>query len=104
AISLYCFSRRAFLCDEYARRVLSDRGAAVPASYRSFRRALDPALARTSLTVAELAVLHGLIVAEGKLRARWTHRRPAAEHDEPSGRTSGDQVPQPGRRTARIGA
>lgn len=70
AISLYCFSRRAFLCDEYARRVLSDRGAAVPASYRSFRRALDPALARASLTVAELAELHGLIVEEGKLRAR----------------------------------
>ena len=70
AISLYCFCRPAFLCDEYARRVLTDRGAAVPASYRSFRRALGPALARASLTVAELAELHGLIVEEGKLRAR----------------------------------
>lgn len=50
--------------------MLTDRGAAVPASYRSFRRALGPALARASLTVAELAELHGLIVEEGKLRAR----------------------------------
>ncbi|MGO1228758.1 MAG: endonuclease III domain-containing protein [Brachybacterium sp.] len=70
AISLYCFRRPAFLCDEYARRVLGDRGAVVPASYRAFRRALDPALAAARFDVAELAEVHGLIVEEGKLRGR----------------------------------
>src|SRR5699024_1582024 len=58
----------------------------------------------SSLTVAELAELHGLIVEEGKLRARGTPRRPGAQPEGPSGRPGGDQVPQPGRRTARIGA
>src|SRR5699024_4015057 len=66
AIGLYCFGRPAFLCDEYARRLLRGRGAAVPASYRSFRRALGPALARARFSVEELAELHGLIVEEGK--------------------------------------
>ena len=66
AIGLYCFGRPAFLCDEYARRLLRVRGAAVPASYRSFRRALGPALARARFSVEELAELHGLIVEEGK--------------------------------------
>lgn len=70
AISLYCFRRPAFLCDEYARRVLGDRGALVPASYRAFRRALGPALEVARLEVAELAELHGLIIEEGKLRGR----------------------------------
>lgn len=70
AICLYCFSRPAFLCDEYARRVLGDRGTTVPASYRAFRRAIAPALTEAALSVAELAELHGLIVEEGKLRAR----------------------------------
>lgn len=70
AISLYCFSRPAFLCDEYARRALSERGAVVPGSYRAFARALAPALEEAALTVPELAELHGLIVEEGKLRAR----------------------------------
>lgn len=70
AIALYCFGRPAFLCDEYARRVLTDRGAEVPGSYRAFRRALAPALAGAGLDVPELAELHGLIVEEGKLRGR----------------------------------
>jgi len=70
ALSLYCFRRPAFLCDEYARRVLSDRGAAVPGTYRAFRRAVEPALADAGLDVPELAELHGLIVEEGKLRGR----------------------------------
>jgi endonuclease III related protein len=70
AIALYCFGRPAFLCDEYARRVLTDRGAEVPGSYRAFRRALSPALAGADLDVSELAELHGLIVEEGKLRGR----------------------------------
>lgn len=70
AISLYCFGRPAFLCDEYARRVLGDRGATVPGSYRAFRRALAPALAEAALEAHELAELHGLIVEEGKLRGR----------------------------------
>lgn len=69
AISLYCFGRPAFLCDEYARRVLTDRGVQVPRSYRAFRRAIDPALQRARLSAAELAELHGLIVEEGKARA-----------------------------------
>jgi endonuclease-3 related protein len=70
AISLYCFSRPAFLCDEYARRALRERGATVPGSYRAFARALVPALEQAAFTVPELAELHGLIVEEGKLRAR----------------------------------
>lgn len=70
AISLYCFSRPAFLCDEYARRALRERGAAVPGSYRAFARTLVPALEQAAFTVPELAELHGLIVEEGKLRAR----------------------------------
>ncbi|HEX7351860.1 endonuclease III [Brachybacterium sp.] len=70
ALSLYCFRRPAFLCDEYARRVLSDRGAEVPGTYRAFRRAVEPALADAGLDVPELAELHGLIVEEGKLRGR----------------------------------
>ena len=70
AISLYCFSRPAFLCDEYARRTLRERGAEVPGTYRAFARALVPALEEAAFTVPELAELHGLIVEEGKLRAR----------------------------------
>lgn len=70
AISLYCFARPAFLCDEYARRALRERGAEVPGTYRAFARALVPALEEAALTVPELAELHGLIVEEGKLRAR----------------------------------
>jgi len=70
AISLYCFGRPAFLCDEYARRALRERGAEVPGSYRAFARTLAPALEEASFTVPELAELHGLIVEEGKLRAR----------------------------------
>lgn len=66
AISLYCFSRPAFLCDEYARRLLRERGMEVPASYRAFRRAIAPALEAAELSVAELAELHGLIVEQGK--------------------------------------
>ena len=69
AISLYCFSRPAFLCDEYARRALRERGAEVPGSYRAFARALAPALEDAAFDVPELAELHGLIVEEGKLRA-----------------------------------
>lgn len=68
AISLYCFSRPAFLCDEYARRVLGDRGAAVPGSYRAFRRGLEGAVADAGFEALELAELHGLIVEEGKRR------------------------------------
>ncbi|MGP9539328.1 endonuclease III [Brachybacterium sp. AOP43-C2-M15] len=70
AISLYCFSRPAFVCDEYARRLLRARGAEVPASYRAFRRVLGPALERARFEVAELGELHGLIVEDGKLRGR----------------------------------
>ncbi|HIY23581.1 MAG TPA: endonuclease III [Candidatus Brachybacterium merdigallinarum] len=70
AISLYVLRRPAFLCDEYARRLLTDRGWDVPRSYRAFRRALDPALQEARFSVAELAELHGLIVEEGKLRGR----------------------------------
>ncbi|WP_394214236.1 endonuclease III domain-containing protein [Brachybacterium vulturis] len=66
AISLYCFGRPAFLCDEYARRLLRERGAVVPGSYRAFRRALSEALVAARFEVAELAELHGLIVEEGK--------------------------------------
>ena len=70
AISLYCFGRRAFLCDEYARRLLRDRGVEVPASYRAFRRGITPALEQSAFTVDELAELHGLIVEEGKAATR----------------------------------
>lgn len=70
AISLYCFSRPAFLCDDYARRALRERGAEVPGTYRAFARALAPALEEAAFGVPELAELHGLIVEEGKLRAR----------------------------------
>ena len=76
AICLYCFSRPAFLCDEYARRALRERGAVVPGSYRAFARALAPALEKAAFTVPELAELHGLIVEEGKLRARPAARPP----------------------------
>ena len=65
-IGLYCFGRPAFVCDEYARRVLRERGAEVPGSYRAFRREIAPALERAGLTVPELAELHGLLVEEGK--------------------------------------
>ena len=78
AISLYCFCRPAFLCDEYARRVLRARGAMVPGSYRAFRRALEGALAEAEFEVAELAELHGLIVEEGKTLRSWS-APPAAE-------------------------
>lgn len=67
AIGLYCFSRPAFVCDEYARRLLREKGHEVPGSYEAFRRALAPAVERAGFTVAELAELHGLIVEEGKL-------------------------------------
>ena len=76
AICLYCFSRPAFLCDEYARRALRERGAVVPSSYRAFARALAPALEEAAFSVPELAELHGLIVEEGKLRARPAARPP----------------------------
>ncbi|APX32182.1 endonuclease III [Brachybacterium sp. P6-10-X1] len=66
AISLYCFSRPVFVCDEYARRLFRERGMEVPASYRAFRRAITPALEAAELTAAELAELHGLIVEHGK--------------------------------------
>ncbi|AXK45290.1 endonuclease III [Brachybacterium saurashtrense] len=75
AISLYCFGRPAFLCDEYARRLLRERGMAVPASYPAFRRALEQPLAAAGFTVAELAELHGLIVEEGKARAAAASRQ-----------------------------
>lgn len=78
AISLYCFCRPAFLCDEYARRVLRARGATVPGSYRAFRRALEGALAEAEFEVAELAELHGLIVEEGKT-LRSSSAPPAVE-------------------------
>lgn len=70
AILLYCFRRPAFLCDEYARRVLGDRGHAVPRSYPAFARALHAPLASARFSVPELAELHGLIVEEGKARSR----------------------------------
>lgn len=66
AISLYCFARPVFVCDEYARRLLRKLGMEVPSSYRAFRRAIAPALERAELSVTELAELHGLIVEEGK--------------------------------------
>lgn len=66
AIALYCFSRPAFVCDEYARRLLRERGHAVPGAYPAFRRAIAPAVERAAFTVAELAELHGLIVEDGK--------------------------------------
>lgn len=65
-IGLYCFERPAFVCDEYARRVLRERGEEVPGSYPAFRRKVAPALARADFTVSELAELHGLLVEEGK--------------------------------------
>lgn len=70
AISLYCFERPAFLCDEYARRVLTARGVAVPGTYRTFAQLLAPGLAAAAFTVPELAELHGLVVEEGKTVAR----------------------------------
>lgn len=70
AISLYCFSRPAFLCDEYARRLLRERGAEVPGSYPAFRRMIGPAIDQADFGVPELAELHGLIVEEGKLSSR----------------------------------
>lgn len=70
AISLYVLRRPAFLCDEYARRLFTERGWPPPRSYRAFRRALGPALAEARFSVAELAELHGLIVEEGKLAGR----------------------------------
>lgn len=73
-ISLYCFGRSAFICDEYARRVLRARGAQVPGSYPAFRRAVAPALERGAFSVAELAELHGLLVEEGKLASRAAAR------------------------------
>lgn len=80
AISLYVFSRPAFLCDEYARRILRERGVEVPRGYAAFRRAIAPALARAAFTTAELAQLHGLIVEEGRHRSRRgtspAHRSP----------------------------
>src|SRR5690606_31252950 len=57
AISLYCFSRPAFLCDEYARRALRERGAVLPGSYRAVARALTPALEEAAFSVPELAEL-----------------------------------------------
>ncbi|MGO1975897.1 endonuclease III domain-containing protein [Brachybacterium tyrofermentans] len=69
-IGLYCFERPAFVCDEYARRVLRERGPEVPGSYPAFRRKIAPALARADFTVAELAELHGLLVEEGKRTSR----------------------------------
>lgn len=65
-IGLYCFGRPAFVCDEYARRVLRERGAEVPGTYRAFRRQIAAALGRADFTVPELAELHGLLVEEGK--------------------------------------
>ncbi|MGP9681032.1 MULTISPECIES: endonuclease III domain-containing protein [unclassified Brachybacterium] len=69
-IGLYCFGRPAFVCDEYARRVLRGRGAEVPGSYPAFRREIAPTLERADFTVAELAELHGLLVEEGKLDSK----------------------------------
>ncbi|MDN5900042.1 MAG: endonuclease III [Brachybacterium sp.] len=86
-ISLYCFGRPAFLCDEYARRLLRERGAVVPGSYRAFRQALSDALAAASFEVAELAELHGLIVEEGK-RKRGTAQ--AVERTASSGHSTSD--------------
>lgn len=77
AIGLYCFGRPAFLCDEYARRLLTDRGVVVPRGYPAFRRGLAPALERAAFTVPELAELHGLVVEEGKRSATLRRRRAA---------------------------
>ncbi|WP_422114807.1 endonuclease III domain-containing protein [Brachybacterium sp. UNK5269] len=82
AICLYCFARPAFLCDEYARRLLQERGVVVPASYRAFARLIAPAVARAGFSVPELAELHGLIVEQGKSSAaradlRWSSAPPA---------------------------
>lgn len=88
-IALYCFGRPAFLCDEYARRVLTDRGAQVPGSYPAFRRSLAPALADAGFEVPELAELHGLIVEEGKARGRKASAQ-VVERTASSGRSTTD--------------
>lgn len=82
AIALYCFRRPAFVCDEYARRLLRERGAGPPASYRALRRALEPALRAARFEVAELAELHGLIVEEGKLAAGRRARTAEGPHPQ----------------------
>lgn len=96
AISLYCFGRPAFLCDEYARRALAERGHAVPRSYAAFARALAPSLAEAAFTVAELAELHGLIVEEGKAAALARPRpaRPTPGVPVPSGLRPSSRAPR----------
>ncbi|MGP9746770.1 endonuclease III domain-containing protein [Brachybacterium sp. AOP29-B2-41] len=89
ALSMYCFGRPAFLCDEYARRVLGDRGAEVPGNYPAFRRALAPALSTAGFEVSELAELHGLIVEEGKARGRNASAQ-VVERTASSGRSTTD--------------
>ncbi|MGY5764749.1 endonuclease III [Brachybacterium sp. DNPG3] len=75
AIALYCFARPVLVCDEYARRLLRERGHRVPGTYAAFRREIAPAVARAGFSVEELAELHGLIVEEGKVRAASRGRR-----------------------------
>lgn len=93
AISLYCFGRPAFLCDEYARRALAERGHAVPRSYTAFARWIAPSLEEAAFTVAELAELHGLIVEEGKAAA-LARSRPAAPGRAPSGLRPSSRAPR----------
>lgn len=65
-IALYAYGRPAFIADAYARRLLVERGFAVPGSYEPTRRRIAPALERSGLDTSDLAELHGLIVEEGK--------------------------------------
>jgi endonuclease-3 related protein len=75
-ISLYTYGRRLFVVDAYARRLLAADGFGLPRSYEAARRALAPALDRSTLDADGLGQVHGLIVEEGKARAVTTSRRP----------------------------
>lgn len=69
-ILLYVYHRPVFIYDAYARRLLEAEGLGVFKTYRQAKRALDPLVAESDFSAAELALFHGLIVEDGKRRRR----------------------------------
>ncbi|MCI9887451.1 hypothetical protein JT358_03095 [Micrococcales bacterium 31B] len=67
-IRLYAYDQPCFVYDTYARRLLDAAGHPVRASYEATRRALD--LPLDGLSLAEVKLLHGLIVDGGKQAGR----------------------------------
>ena len=64
---LYAYQRPVFIYDVYARRLLKSAGFGDYRTYGAAKRAIDPQVAASRMSVEELAKFHGLIVDAGKI-------------------------------------